>query len=496
MSLLGIDIGTSGCKSLIFSLTGQVLAKAYREYEIISEKEGHAELDSFDVWRKVKETIKEAVSQVCDDPVTALSVSSLGEAVVPVARDRTILGNSILGIDQRGGEYFEELLKSVSKEDIYRINGNIPGVFYSMPKIAWLKQHMPDVYLKTDYFLLWADAICFMLGGKPVSTYSLASRTLLFDINRCCWSVKLMHTMDLNTDKFAPLVPSGIILGTIDEETGRELHLTPDVVIISGGHDQCCAALGSGIIGDHKQAMYGMGTFICAVPTFSRKPDYAFLFKNKLNIEHHVVANLFVSFIYNLSGGALVKWFRKTFTGFDEEGLNDSQDIYDKLFNLVPDSINNIIVIPRFGPTGPPDFFQESAGTISGLSLHHGKGDILRAILEGITFYFKDFFQRLKESQYDIEILVANGGGASSDKWLQITADILEKPLITNTVTESGALGAALLAGIGSGTFPSVESGITSMVQKEKEIYPRQVNTRIYNRKFERYKKIYAFLRE
>jgi len=495
MSLLGIDIGTSGCKSVAFSVQGKELAKVSREYDILNEGDGYAELNCLNVWGKVKETIKVVSSQVKEDPIEALSVSSLGEAMVPVTKDRIILGNSILGFDQRGDEFLKRFLESISPEEIFKINGNFPGAFYSMPKIAWIKKNKPELYSKADYFLSWADFVCFMLGGRPITNYSLAGRTLLFDINTCQWSEKLLQMAGLDAVKFASPNPSGISLGKVSPEISKELNLNPDIQIISGGHDQCCAALGSGIINDSKTAMYGMGTYICVVPAYSKIPDLEFMFKNKLNIENHVVSNLFISLIYNLSGGALVKWFSKTFSDFNNTLSNQSQNIFDKLFDEIPNSINDIIVIPRFGPTGPPEFLMESAGTISGLSFNHTRGDILLALLEGITFYFKDFLMNLKEFDLEVNMLNANGGGSNSKKWLQVTADILNKPIARNSVTEASSLGASILAGIGSGIFSSYEEGVNSMIKQDLVINPILSNSKIYDTKFEKYNKLYSFLR-
>jgi xylulokinase len=204
---------------------------------------------------------------------------------------------------------------------------------------------------------------------------------------------------------------------------------------------------------------------------------------------------LFISLIYNLSGGALVKWFSKTFSDFNNTLSNQSQNIFDKLFDEIPNSINDIIVIPRFGPTGPPEFLMESAGTISGLSFNHTRGDILLAILEGITFYFKDFLMNLKEFDLEVNMLNANGGGSNSKKWLQVTADILNKPIARNSVTEASSLGASILAGIGSGIFSSYEEGVNSMIKQDLVINPILSNSKIYDTKFEKYNKLYSFLR-
>ncbi len=489
MSLLGIDIGTTGCKAVVFSVQGEQLAMSYRNYEIISEIEGYAELDSVEVWGKVMETIREVALLNQGDPIRALSVSSLGEAMVPVSLDREILGNSILGSDQRGSEFSELIQKTRGSEDIFGITGNLPGTFYSMPKVAWVKKYQPDLYQNTDYFLTWADFVCFMLGGKAITNFSLASRTLLFDIQTSKWSCDLFSLLDLDQSKFPPPQPSGIFLGYVNDDLAMNLKLMHNVAIISGGHDQCCATLGSGIKCNSGAAMYGMGTFICVVPVFSEMPDIYAMFSRKLHIEHHVIPGCFISFIYNQSGGALVKWFKQTFTScLDQKGV-EMQNSYNALFSEISDNSTDILVIPRFGATGPPDFRNESKGCISGLSLNHHRGDILRAVLEGISFYIKDCFLKLGDPFSDIGFLVATGGGSVSRKWLQITSDILGKTIVTNKVSEASALGAAIIAGKGSEVFLSFDEAIDSMVFTELTISPDLSKRKWYDEKFKKYQK-------
>lgn len=495
MSLLGIDIGTTGCKSAAFSVSGQLIASSYEEYNIVSEKSGYAELNSFEVWDKIKKTIKSVAVKTMSDPIKALSVSSLGEAVVPVTKQREILYNSILGIDSRGEEFIHSLFSKISEEEVYGINGNIPGVFCTMPKISWIRKYKPEIYNNTDYFLLWADFVCFMLGAKPVTNYSLANRTLLFDINKCDWSEKFMRLMDLDATKFAPTIQSGIQIGKISKEISNELLLPEDIAIISGGHDQCCAALGSGIM-DPNVAMYGIGTFICVVAIFPFIPDLQTMRQNKLHIEHHVVSDLFVTFLFNLTGGSLIKWYRDTFAASVHEQLRkNDESAYDVLFKEIPEKISDIIVVPRFRPTGAPDFFSKPAGSISNLSLDHTRGDILKAMLEGITFYFKANLPIIEKQGIKIDSLTATGGGAISETWLQITADILNKPIIKNKVTEAGTLGAALLGGVGNQVFSSINEGVNMMVHSDLILYPNEANVIAYEKKFEQYNEVYSFLK-
>lgn len=495
MSLLGIDVGTMGCKSTLFTPEGKELASAYREYNFISGKEGYAELDSNDVWRKIKETIREVTARVPGDPVTALSASSMGEAMVPVTRDKKILDNSILGNDIRGEEFMEGFLEGLSPESVFKINGNIPDIFFSYPKLAWIKKYNPGLYEKADYFLLWADLVGYMLGGSPVTNYSHASRTLLFDAHARTWSDKLMKNAGLEPGKFAQTIPSGTPTGCVTPDIARELNLGTDVVIVSGGHDQCCAALGCGIAEGSNDAMYGFGTYICIVPVFRSIPDMDVMFRNGLNYENHVIADRYVSFVFNLSGGALIRWYRNTFGRSGLEAPGDATADYDFLFGEISGNQNEIIVIPRFGPTGAPDFLRKNAGTISGLSLQNTRGDILQAMLEGITFYFRDFFSDPHRDIYRIDNFVATGGGSKSPVWLQTTADIMNKPVIRNRTAEAGTLGAAILAGAGSKVFSNVSEGINTMISRERIYYPDLSKSGYYADKFEQYKKLYAFLK-
>lgn len=482
MSLLGIDIGTTGCKSVAFTLEGEQLARSYRDYEIVNSYEGYVEFDSLQIWEKVQETIRDVAIQTSNDPIRALSVSSLGEAMVPVSKDGKILGNSILGSDRRGDEFLDKLLEHFNSYEIFRITGNYPGTFYSLSKVLWMKKYQPELFFNTCYFLAWADFICFMLGGSPITDYSLASRSLLFDIHNCRWSEELLNKLDLDKTKFAPPMPSGSLLGFVTDDLAKRLHLEKNVEIISGGHDQSCATLGSGVKSGSKGAMYAMGTFICVVPVFSQMPDFELMYANKLHIEPHVVPGSFISFIYNESGGALVKWFRQTFMS------SDQKDAYNCMFSEITENLNNIIVLPQFGISGPPDFLSGNQGCILGLSLTHKRGDILQAILEGISFYVRNCFEKSEGPFANIDLLYATGGGSVSQKWLQITADILDKPIIKNRTSETSALGAAIIAGKGSDAFASFLEAIDSMVKIEQTIYPSPSKKEFYITKFEQYK--------
>ncbi len=502
MSLLGIDVGTTGCKAAVFSESGMLLSSAYREYDIRVEKPGWAELDSGAVWNLIKETIKQAAYEGSSGqngpgcgPVRAMAVSSLGEAVVPVSRDRRILGSSILMFDIRGEEYLDTLRDSFDPGTFYRLNGNTIGNGFGLPKLMWLKEHRAQLYSETYKFLLWGSFVSFMLGCEPVVDYSLANRTLLFDLKREEWSEEVARAAEFDLTKLPMPVPPGTRIGELSASAAEELSLPRGMPIVSGAHDQCANALGCGVIEDGK-AMYGMGTVICIVPVFSQMQDPRIMLAQGLNTEHHAVPGRYVSFIYN-EGGSLFKWFRDTFAGADKtRAENEGRDIYEELISEMPEAPGSVMVLPHFSPTGPPHFISDSSGVITGLKTATTRGEILKGLLQGATFYFRECVESLPGTMIEIDNFHVVGGGSKSDRWVQLSSDIMGIPFVRPAVTEAGSLGAAIMAGKGSGVFSSVEEGVKAMVRLEKSFEPDLVMHSRYGELYEKYTRLWPLMKD
>jgi xylulokinase len=498
MSLLGIDVGTSGCKSVIFSVDehapGCILSTGYQEYNIQRSHPGWAELDALQVWEKVKTTIRQAVTDttISIEPIQAVCVSSLGEAFVPVTADRHILGPSLLNFDERGTEFLPSLQEKLRAETSYQLNGNTPGNHYSLTKLLWIKKHQPELYDRTKWFLHWSGFVSFMLGAQPFVDYSLANRTLLFDLQSKAWSEEIIQSFDLEPQKLPPTTRSGTEIGNISQEIALELGIPAGIPIVSGGHDQCCNGVGVGVI-ESGQAMYGMGTYICMMPVFENRPASGMMIAQGLNTEDHVVPNQFVSFIYN-QGGVLFKWFRDTFASLDHRLSND-KEIYTSLLEELSDGPGQVMVLPHFTATGPPHFVSNTSGVITGLHLETTRSDILKGILEGTTFYMRECLESLPP-EITIKDFRAAGGGSKSAKWLQICADILGYPFYQPEVNEAGTLGAAILAGVGSGLFHSIKEGCDVMVRMRGLIEPRIHTQVLYEPLFEKYRKMWPLMRE
>jgi xylulokinase len=494
MSLLGIDAGTTGCKAAVFTVDGRLLASAYEEYDIQHPRPGWAELDAQNVWEKVKRLIQQvAAATDHSDPITALSVSSLGEAVIPVSEDGLPLASSILNFDIRGEEYVEKLAQSIPASRLYEINGNTVGNHYSLTKLMWIKEHQPDLYERAWQFLHWSGFISLSLGAIPTVDFSLANRTLLFDIGRQEWSSELLEWAGLDRYHIPNPVPSGTHIGQVNPNLAEELGLPKRVAIISGAHDQCANATGCGVINEG-QAVYGMGTFICITPVFKQRRDPDLMIARGINTEHHAVPGGYVCFIYN-QGGSLIKWFRNTFAAAEHSAAYQiREDVYDRLFAEIPVDPTNIYVLPHFTLTGPPSFIGDSCGVIVGLKLETTRGEILKGIIESTAYYLKECVDSLPPTGIAINDFRAVGGGSKSDAWIQVCANIFGRPFVRPRVTEAGALGAAIIAGAGCGEFSSISEGVNAMVKIERTFEPDLHQQEIYKSHYESYRQIWPLM--
>jgi len=493
VSLLGIDVGTTGCKAAAFSLAGALVASAYREYPTTHPQEGWSELDSRLVMARVGETIAETAAQCRGDPITAVCVSSMGEAMTPVSADRRILGPSILMTDVRGGDLSAPIIERFGLRAFYDINPNIPGPQYSLPKLMWIRRHQPQLYDQAHKFLLWGDLVMFLLGADPVTSFSHANRTLLFDIRREDWSDPLLAAAGIAREKLPPCVASGSVAGTVSDTAAARLGLEKGAAIVVGGHDQCCNSLGAGIA-RAGLAVCGIGTFECITPTFDRIPDGGTMLASGLNVEHHVLAGLYVSFIYN-QAGSLVRWFRDTFARADLQLIPRGQDIYDALAREMPAEPTRLLILPHFEPTGAPQLITDSSGAIVGLKMDTTRGEILKAIMESATFWFVETMDCLKRMRIDTSEFIATGGGARSDPWLQIKADIFGVPFVRPAITECGTLGAAILAGMATGKLAGAEDGISRFVRRQRIFEPDARRNAIYRERFHTYQQLYPALK-
>jgi len=494
MSLLGIDVGTTGCKAVAVDDGGRILASAYREYPLLHPEPGAAELDPEVVWRGVAESVAEANARLGGDPVRALAVSSQGEAVVPVAADGRVLANSPVSFDTRCAVQAAALGRAVGAERLGRITGQSIHTMYSLPKIMWWRDERPEVFRQAWKFLCYGDFVAWKLGLEPAIDHTMAARTLAFDIRERRWSAELLGLAGLDERRLARPVASGEAIGEVPRAAAASLGLPDGVVVAAGGHDQPCGALGAGVLHEGA-AMYAVGTTECIALAFTEPRDA--LPARGYPCYPHVAPGLYVTLAGNFTGGALLRWYRDVFGAEERRAAErDGRDVYDEIISRVDDRPSRLFVLPHFAGSGSPFFDPAARGAIVGLTFETRREDIVKAILEGTTYELAMNLRRVREMGIAVRELRAIGGGARSRTWMRIKADIMGTRIVTLEVSEAACAGAALLAGRATGRYRSLEEAVAATVRVRDTIDPDPGRSAAYRERLAVYERLYPALRE
>ncbi|WP_010261855.1 FGGY-family carbohydrate kinase [Treponema primitia] len=492
MALLGIDVGSTGCKAIIFDLNGQLLKSAYRSYPMLYPQPGWRELDSEQVFSAVLECIEECCAGGIGPRVRSLSVSAQGEALVPIDRSGCALANSMVSFDTRDIAETGWIRNNLDLDYITEKTGVPLHTMFSLPKILWIKNHDPGVYAKTWKFLCFADYVAFRLGADvaPTMDHSLASRTMLFNIPEKKWDASLINAAAIDGDKLPALAPCGTPLGTVKEIYRKRFGFTTDLIIATGGHDQVCCALGAGVLsgGDAMNSMGTTDSIVCVSPVFT---------SGKRQMEANIpcgsygVSDLYAAHSFVLSTGSVIQWFRNTFYGGDARTSYAELDAQAQKIGKP----SGLYLLPHFSGSGTPYLDSSSKGIFAGLSLETEKAEIYRAILEGICYELRVNIENMESAGISIERMKCIGGAAKSDFYLQLKADITGKPIIKQRVEEAGCLGAALLAGRAAGLIPDTGAILRRFTSEEKTFLPNPVWQDVYSSCFEKYKSVYTLSR-
>ncbi|MEX0680215.1 MAG: FGGY-family carbohydrate kinase, partial [Balneolales bacterium] len=431
MHFLGIDIGTSGCKALVFDESGKQLAISGRSYDIMFSDNGGAELNPDEVTGKCFDVIRECTSAVPAGSVKGLSISSQGEAFTAVGSNHESLCNAMVSSDSRSEPYLSRFIRKMDDEKLYRITGHTAHPLFTVFKLLWLKENKPKVWKKTRYFLCFEDLLQLRLGIEPTISWPLAGRTMMFDVIKKQWSPEILDIVGLTADRLAKPAPSGSIVGKIPADLAEELGLSKETVVVSGGHDQTCSALGAGVV-DKGIAMLATGTVECITAAF-KKPEFsADLKKNNLCTYNYTIPDYYASIAYHLTGGNILKWFKDEFGGREvAEAERSKGSAYEYLLKAMSDTPSGLMVLPYFTPSGTPYFDTRTKGAIFGLRLSTGRGELIRALLEGVAFEMRLNLEILGNSGYQISEFRAVGGGAKSETWTQLKADVMDKKITT-----------------------------------------------------------------
>jgi xylulokinase len=491
---LGIDIGTSGCKAVVFDEDGKQISMAYREYDVISTNNGWAELDTDEVIGNCFEVIKESASGLESGSVIGMGISSQGEAFTLIDRNGKALCNALVSSDIRANEMIGPWTEKFGEEKLYRITGHTPHPMFSLFKLLWIKKHSAEKWAKIHKILCFEDLLQYRLGIlNPSMGWPMAGRTMLFDVVNHQWDKDILNSLGITKEQLSFPVQSGTVAGYIDIRIAKELHLSENTFVVTGGHDQTCCALGAGAI-EPGIAVYSSGTVECITPAFSKPVFTDNLRKNNLCTYDHAAPGMYATVAFCLTGGNILKWFRDELgTAETELAKRTNRNPYELLIERMPDKPSRLLVLPYFTPSGTPYFDVSVKGTIFGLDLTTSREEIMKALLEGVAFEIKLNLDILKQSGYEVKELRAIGGGSKSLRHVQLKADVIGMPITILDVTEAGCMGVAMLAKAAF-TRENVGEIAKKWVKPVAKVEPKLQNH--YNLKFEQYKKLYPALKK
>jgi xylulokinase len=460
--LLGLDLGTTNCKALAFDLEGGLAASAVAPTPICAGSDpGSPEYDGSGLWHTAFGLIREVTGQLGPNRrVAALAVASMGESGVLVDASGEPLFPVITWHDRRTAPWAAWWRERMAEEEIYRITGLPQDHIYSAHKLLWYREKNPAAFARARSFLCLADWVTYKLTGQASTSYSMACRTMLFDLRALAWSHDLLDVARLPVGLLPLPLPSGEIAGRVTPEAAQATGLATGTPVVAGGHDHICAALAAGVIAPGP-LLNSSGTADALLVTLDEAPAVEGLAaRSGLCCGCHTARNRYYLLAGFVSGG-VVSWLCRTLAGEDSPAALST--LLAEAAAAEPGA-RGLVFLPDLACGGPPDRDPDSWGAWLGLRLEHTRGDLVRAAFEGLSLALRRLMDAFAETTgHTAGELRAVGGGSRNTWWLQLKADVLGLPVTVPGLSEFTARGAALLAGLGAGIYADdAEAAATS----------------------------------
>jgi len=435
---------------------------------------GRVELDMSVVWTAVTTLIRRVTRQAraSGGAVRAISLAVSGDEAIPVAADGRHLRPCIMAMDNRSAGLAEQFGRKVGRQRLYGITGLPAHGMHPLIRLMWIREHEPEVFAATAKMLCWSELISSLLGAAPVSDYSVASRTMAFDVGRQEWSPEILAAAGVDRALMPGLAPSGTVIGEVPARIADGLGVEAGARVVAGGFDQPMAAFGSGVL-DPGEAGVGTGTWEALVAVTGAPVLTSRMLEAGYPFGCYVLPGRFFCLASNAGGGSLLRWFKDNFGADDiRRARRTRSDPFDVILAGLPDEPTGMIALPHFQGSYSPWMDPGATGAILGLSLATTRGEFVKAILEGTAFELRANIERIEAAGIAIGSLRATGGGARSPQWLQLKADITGKPISTVSVDEAGCFAAACLAGVGAGLFASADEPVRAWVRPVRTFDP------------------------
>lgn len=502
MLFIGLDVGTTGCKAAVYNEAGICFGKSYREFNVIHPQPGWSEQDPEAVWASVLAVLSESVNLAKNygaksEDFAAICTSVLGEEIMPVDKEFHPLRTSILGMDYRADRETDYLCERLGKRWIYDTTGFPPHPMGSLPTIMWIRKNQPEISEDTYRYVTFTEFIMKRLGAdEGAIDYPQAGRTMAFDIEKKEWSEKLVREAGITREMLRSAYEPGEIIGHLSPDMADALGLTEKVDLVAGGQDQTCAALGAGLI-DSSIAMDSHGTIegLGVVTNHKYTGDKAF--DASISCYIYTIHGKYFLMSASQVGGLLLKWYKNNFSLAEiQEAEKKGMDVYDVMSEHAPDRPAREMVLPHFIGSGPPWNDLDSRGAMVGLSIDTTRHDLVKAIMDSLTYEFRINMEYYENLGFDFKEIRVVGGVSKSPFWMQIKADILNRDVVNVVEKDSACLGVAMIAMKAEGVYKTVEDAVRACVKVDQVYHPNQKLVGEYDKMYRKYTKLYESLRE
>jgi len=483
--LLGIDVGTTALKAAIVDAEGDMLGAGVATYSPPSGAPG-VERDAHEYWQAVGIAVRGALATAGDaDEIAALAISSQGETLVAVDRHGRPTRNAIVWLDNRAVEEAEMVAQALG-EEVYARTGQ-PEVVPTWPaaKILWIRQHEPGVFAATDAFLLLEDYLVSRLTGDRVGSRCLYSSSLLLDVGLGSWWEAMLDVVGIESSRLPRLAESGEVIGELRSDAAQHLGLRVGTPVVAGGLDQVVAAAAAGMAPGVTVESTGSALAVTA-PV----PELTLDAERRLPCHLGIEPGAYCLLSWAQTAGLAIEWSRNLL--FPDDG--DAFATLDREADSVPPAADGLVALPHFEGAACPEFDPRARAVIFGLTLRHGRGHIARALMEAVAFSLRANLDLVETVGLAATELRSIGGGSRSRVWLQIKADVLQRPIVPLEAADAGCLGAAAIAGLGAGIFDDLHAAVSSFDRLGQAVEPDVAHATTYDDLYQRYRDLYEAL--
>ena len=497
--LMGIDIGTSGTKTLLMDEDGKIVAQATEEYPLHTPQPGWSEQDPKDWWRATRNTIKQVLAKSRIDPAEIKGVGYSGQMHGSVFLDRKceVVRPCILWNDSRTYRECEEITKAATPEKLHEWVSNPAMTGFTAPKVVWLKKNEPANFARVRHVMLPKDYIRYRMTGEIATDVSDAAGTILYNVRERRWATELLDVLGIPREWMPPVKASYEVTGTVTRSASDECGLAPGTPIVGGGADNPCGAVGSGVVVEGR-VMLSLGTSgVIYSPTAAPKDDP----QERLHFFCASPPDQWYFMGVVLSAGMCLRWYRDKFAEVERARAEKAgRDVYDILMEeyvakIQPGS-EGLFFLPYIMGERTPIADPHARGAYIGLSFRHEPPHMVRAIVEGVSFALRDNMEVIRAMGVPVEQVRLIGGGAKSPIWRQMMADVMGTEIVILKGGEGPAQGAAILAGKGAGVYDDLAEATDRLLPIETRIQPNDAAHRRYNEIYGLFHALYPALKQ